>query len=66
MLVVLLMAIMSGFTAILLVDRRPGMGPILVSLSDSHGIHTGDLPIAVLWAVGMVCGALLWRDSGRR
>jgi hypothetical protein len=42
------------------------MGPILMSLSDSHGIHAGDLPIAALWVLGMVCGVLLWRDDRGR
>jgi hypothetical protein len=60
------MAITTGFTAMLLVDQRPGMGPILVSLSDTHGIHTGDLPVVALWLVGLVSGALLLRDSGPR
>ena len=65
MLVILLMAILTVFTGLLLLARRPGMGEILVTLADERGIHTGDLPIVALWLIGLVCGALLLRDSNR-
>jgi hypothetical protein len=38
------------------------MGPILVTLTDTRGIHLGDLPVLGLWIVGLVCGVILWRD----
>jgi hypothetical protein len=60
------MAILTGFTGTLLVDRRPGLGPILVTLTADHGIHAGDLPVVGLWLVGLACGALLIRDSRSR
>ena len=59
----LLMAILTVFTAILLVDRRPGVGPIIVTLSEGHGIHAGDLPVVALWIIGLVCGVMLLRDD---
>jgi len=55
------MAILTGFTFMLLVNRRPGIGPVLVTLSPTHGIHAGDLPVAALWGLAMVCGVLLLR-----
>jgi hypothetical protein len=57
------MAILSGFTFTLLVIRRPRVGEVLFELTDSHGIHAGDLPVAGLWLVGLACGLLLWRDG---
>ena len=60
------MAILTVFTAIILVARRPGMGRILFELTDSHGIHAGDVPVVGLWIVGLVCGVLLLRDSHAR
>jgi hypothetical protein len=58
-----LLAILTGYTFTLLVMRRPRVGRVLFELSDSHGVHVGDIPVAGLWIVGMVCGVLLWRDS---
>jgi hypothetical protein len=60
------MAILTAFTAVLLLAKRPGMGRILFTVSEEHGIHAGDVPIVALWVVGLVCGALLLRDSRAR
>jgi hypothetical protein len=35
-------------------------GHTLISLTMDHGIDAGDLPVALVWVVGMVCLALLW------
>jgi hypothetical protein len=47
----------------LLVNRRPGVGRVLVTISEEHGIHAGDVPVIAAWVLGLVCCALLWRDS---
>lgn len=60
------MAILTAFTAIILVARRPGMGDVLVALTDERGIHTGDVPVLALWIIGLVCGVLLLRDTRPR
>ena len=60
------MAVLTGFTFTLLVTRRPGVGRVLFELTDSHGVHLGDVPVAGLWLVSMACGVLLWRDSRLR
>ena len=60
------MAILTAFTGILLVARRPGMGRILVTIDEGHGIHAGDIPVVLLWVVGIVCGVLLLRDRTAR
>ena len=61
-----LMAILTGLTFVLLVNRRPGVGRIVVTLSPDHGIHVGDIPVFAVWVVGMVCCILLFRDSRSR
>jgi hypothetical protein len=35
---------------------EPGHGPVILSLSASHGIHTGDLAAVPLFALGVVLG----------
>lgn len=62
-LVLLLLAILTAFTAIILVARRPGMGRVLLELTDTQGVHAGDIPVVGLWLVGMVSGMLLLRDT---
>ena len=60
------MAVLTGLTFTLLVNRRPGVGRVLWELSPDHGIHVGDIPVAAVWVLGMVCLVLLWRDDGSR
>ena len=60
------MAILTAFTGILLLAKRPGLGRILFTVSEERGVHTGDIPLVALWLVGLVCGALLLRDSRAR
>ncbi len=42
------------------------MGRILVTITEDHGIHAGDLPVVALWLLGTACVAILWRDAGAR
>ena len=57
------MAVLTVLTFTLLVNRRPGVGKVLVELSPDHGVHVGDVPVAAVWVLGMVCLVLLWRDD---
>lgn len=43
----------------LVLGRYRGEGPVLVALGASHGVHAGDLLVAVLWLVAVVPTA--WR-----
>ena len=47
-------AVLSGFTVLLLTGDYVREGPILVSLSATHGIHRGDVGIVSMWALGMI------------
>ena len=50
-------AVLSGF-ALLLGTGRFRRGPILLELSDSHGLHLGDLFVIACWLLAML--ALAW------
>lgn len=40
----------------------PQQSPVVLKLTEAHGVHRSDLPIIVLWAIGLsACGALAWR-----
>ena len=57
--------ILSTFTFLLLTGRYINDGPVLITLSRSHGLHAGDLFVLAGWAVGMAALVLLARDRGR-
>ena len=59
----MLLAVLTGLAVTLLVGRRPGVGRILFSISEEHGVHAQDLPVIGVWVLGVVCAVLLWRDS---
>ena len=47
-------AVLSGFTFLLVTGRYSTDGPIVVSLSAAHGLHLGDLFVVAGWAVAML------------
>ena len=47
-------AVMSGFAFLLLTGDYIREGPVLVTLSETHGIHRGDVGIVSFSAVGMI------------
>ena len=56
--------IVSGFTVLLLTGNYINDGPVLVALSESHGLHAGDLFVIAGWAVALAALALLTRRPG--
>ena len=60
------MAILTGLTFTLLVNRRPGVGRVVWEFSPEHGVHVGDVPVVAVWVLGMVCLVLLWRGDRPR
>lgn len=49
-------------TVLLLAGHGPWAGRPLLTLSSDHGLNTGDVPVLVLWALGLLgCGWLLRR-----
>ena len=55
--------IVSGFAFLLLTGKYDNDGPVLVALTDSHGLHAGDLFVIAGWAVAMGALALLARGA---
>ena len=47
-------AVLSGFAVLLLTGDYIREGPVLVTLSGSHGIHRGDVGIMACWTLGMI------------
>jgi hypothetical protein len=57
--------ILTAFTFLLLTGRYINDGPVVVALTESHGLHAGDLFVIAGWAVGMATLVLLTRLRGR-
>jgi hypothetical protein len=58
-------AILSGFAFLLLTGQYIQEGPVVVSLTHSHGLHSGDLFVIAGWVVGMAALGLLMRAPAR-
>jgi hypothetical protein len=55
-------AVLSAFAALLLNGRYRAEGPVVLSLTATHGIHRGDILIAGGWLIGMIALAVLVFD----
>jgi hypothetical protein len=61
-LAVLLALVISVLTLLLLAGHGPWAGRLLVDLGSGHGLNTGDVPVLLLWTVGMGgCAYLMFR-----
>ena len=45
--------VLTGFAVLLLTGEYIRSGPVLVRLSEDHGIHRGDIGIVAFWTLGM-------------
>lgn len=52
-------AVLSVFAALLLNGRYRVEGHVVLRLSDTHGIHRGDILVAGGWLIGMIAIAVL-------
>ena len=52
--VLLTTAVLSGFAVLLLTGDYIREGPVLFTLTQSHGVHRGDLGIVAAWALGEI------------
>ena len=47
----------------LILDTRQGEGRVIMVLSQSHGLHVGDVPVLVAYAIGLAgCAWVAWRE----
>ncbi len=58
--------IVSAFAVLLLTGRYINEGPVLVRLSQTHGVHVGDLFVVLGWAAALLAVGGLLRSAGRR
>jgi len=58
-------AVLSGFAFLLLTGDYIREGPVLVTLTENHGIHRGDLGIVAFWTLGMIGLAIALLASRR-
>jgi hypothetical protein len=58
-------AVLTLFAFLLLTGRYINDGPILVRISDSHGLHAGDLLIIGGWVAAMASLVLLTTSRDR-
>jgi hypothetical protein len=61
----LAVAALSVFAVLLLTGDYIREGPVLVTLSATHGIHRGDLGVVAVWALGVI-GVLVGVLAPRR
>ena len=56
-------AMLTAFAALLVTGRYVNEGPVLLTLTDEHGLHEGDVFVLTGWAAGMLSllGLLLAR-----
>ena len=59
--IVLSMLALTGFALALLAGHGPWSGPELLSLSSSHGVNVGDLPVIAVWMIVAVAAWRQWR-----
>lgn len=49
--------------ASLILDTRQGEGRVILVLSATHGVHSGDVPVVIAWFAGMLgCAWISLRD----
>jgi hypothetical protein len=64
---IVIAGIVSAFAVLLLTGDYINEGPVLVTLSEGHGIHEGDLFVATGWAAALFseAGLLFLGTRGR-
>jgi hypothetical protein len=58
--------VMTGFALLLLSGEYIREGPVVVTLSEAHGIHRGDVGIVSFWVLGMIGLGINLASSQRR
>ena len=57
--------VLTGFAFLLLSGDYIREGPVLLTLSQTHGIHRGDVGIVSFWVLGMTGLGLTLASRGR-
>ena len=54
LLAIVIAGILSAFAVLLLTGEYVNDGPVLVALSEGHGIHKGDVFVVTGWAAALL------------
>jgi hypothetical protein len=54
---IVIAGILSAFAVLLLTGEYVNDGPVLVALSEGHGIHKGDIFVVTGWAAALLSEA---------
>jgi hypothetical protein len=57
--------VLTGFAALLITGRYLADGPVLVTLTENHGLHEGDVFVGAGWVVAVVAVVVLTVRRGR-
>ncbi len=52
-------AVLTVFAALLLNGQYRAEGPVVLTLSETHGIHRGDVLVAGGWLIGIIAIGVL-------
>ncbi len=63
---IVIAGILSAFAVLLLTGEYVNDGPVLVALSEGHGIHKGDVFVVTGWAAALLSEAGLLLIGARR
>ncbi|NHC23852.1 hypothetical protein G6553_11795 [Nocardioides sp. IC4_145] len=61
LLAIVLAEVVSILCVLLIAGHGPWAGPVLLGLSEDHGLNAGDVPVLGLWLLGLAACAGLWR-----
>ena len=60
-LILLAFVTVTAVSIALLAGRGPWAGPDLLGITETHGLHVGDLPILAGWVASAGCCWWVWR-----
>lgn len=66
LLAIILAEVVSIFSVLLIAGHGPWAGPLLLKVSENHGLNVGDVPVLVLWVAGLAACVSLWRAGAPR
>ena len=58
--------VLTGFALLLLSGRYLNDGPVVLTMSEDHGVHVGDLFVVAGWVVAMIAVLALASAPARR
>jgi hypothetical protein len=60
---IVLAGVQTFFAFLLVAGHSRFAGHVLISISPTHGLDSGDLPVLFLWLVSMTCCAVVWSKT---